>query len=74
MNSLTQQVFYLLGVIPVQFATRYRVNSSPPGKNGRDFADGIFRCIFVNKKFGLLIKISRNFVPQGPIDNNPALV
>ena len=28
----------------------------------------IFRCIFMNKKFDILI------VPKGPIDNNPALV
>ena len=37
-------------------------------------ADDIFRCILVNEKFFILIKISRNFVPEGPIDNNPALV
>ena len=26
------------------------------------------------KSFCILIKISQNFVPKGPIDNNPALV
>ena len=50
------------------------VNSSPPGQNGRRFADDSFRCIFVNEKFCILIKISLTFVPKGPIDNNPALV
>ena len=50
------------------------VISSPPGQNGRSFADDIFRCIFVNEKFCILIKISVKFVPKGPIDNNPALV
>ena len=50
------------------------VNSSQPEKNGRHFADDIFRCIFVNEKFGILIKISMNFVPKGPIDNNLELV
>ena len=50
-----------------------RINSSPPAQNGRLFADDIFRCIFVNEKFCILIKISK-FVPNGPIDNNPALV
>ena len=50
------------------------VNSSPPGQNGRHLADDIFRCIFVNEKFCILIKISLNFVPKGSIDNNPALV
>ena len=37
-------------------------------------ADYIFRCIFVNEKFCILINISQKFVPKGPIDNNPALV
>ena len=49
-------------------------NSSPPGQNGRLFADDIFRCIFVNENFCILINISLKFVPKGPIDNNPALV
>ena len=52
----------------------WRFNSSPPGQNGRHLADDIFRCIFVNEKFCLLITISLKFVPKGPIDNNPALV
>ena len=50
------------------------LNSYPPGQNGRHFVHDIFRCIFVNEKFCILIKISLKFVPQGPIDNNPALV
>ena len=58
----------------VSFEVRQTVNSSPPGQNGRHFADDIFRCIFVNEKFCILIKISLKFVPTGLIDNNPALV
>ena len=50
------------------------INSSPPGQNGRHFTDNIFRCIFVNEKLYILIKILLKFVPKGPIDNNPALV
>ena len=50
------------------------VDSSPPGQNGCHFADDICRCIFVNEKFCMLIKISLKFVPKGPIDNKPALV
>ena len=50
------------------------VNSSPPGQNGRHFADDIFRFIFVNEKIFILIKISLKFVPKGPIDNISALV
>ena len=37
-------------------------------------ADGIFKCIFLNEKVGILIKISLKFVPKGRIDNNQALV
>ena len=33
-----------------------RVNSSPPGQNGRHFADNIFSCIFTNEKFCILKK------------------
>ena len=47
------------------------VHSSPLGQNGRQFADNIFRCIFVNEKFWMLIKISEMFIPKGLIDNNP---
>ena len=50
------------------------VNSSPLDKNGRFIADDIFRCIFVNEKFFILIKITLKFVPKGPVDNNPAVV
>ena len=50
------------------------LNLSLPGQNGRHFTDDIFRCILGNEKFYVLINISLNFVPKGPIDNNPALV
>ena len=43
-------------------------------QNGCHFTDDIFRCIFVNEKICILIKISLKFVAKGPIDNNPALV
>ena len=46
----------------------------PPGQNYRHFADDIFRCIFVNENFCILIEISLKCVTDGPIDNNPALV
>ena len=49
------------------------INSSPPGQNGRHFADGIFKCIFVNEKFCILIENPLMFVPKCPIDNDPAL-
>ena len=37
-------------------------------------ADDIFKCISVNEKYFILIKISLKFVPKGPINNIPALV
>ena len=44
------------------------------GQNGRLFADDIFKCILMNEKFCILIKISLKFVPKGLIDNKTALV
>ena len=49
------------------------INSSSPGQNGCHFADDMFRCILMNEKFCISIKISLKFVPKVPIDNNPAL-
>ena len=46
----------------------------PPGQNGRHFADDIFKRIFLDEKFAILIKISLKFVSKGPIDNNLAVV
>ena len=37
-------------------------------------ADDIFKCIFVNDNGRIPIQIPLKFVPDGPIDNNPALV
>ena len=53
---------------------KVQVNSSPPGQNGRHFADGIFKCIFLNEKCCILIRISFNVDPKGPINNKWALV
>ena len=50
------------------------INSSPPEQNWHHFADDIFKCIFLNEKCYVLIKISLKFVPKGPIGNKPALV
>ena len=46
----------------------------PPGQNGWHFADDISKCIFMNKKVCILIRIPLKFVPNGPIDNKSALV
>ena len=52
----------------------YAINSSSPAQNGCHFADGIFKCIFVNEKFCILIEIPLKFVPKVLINNDPALV
>ena len=48
-----------------QHAATCGINSAPPGQNGCHFADDIFRCIFMNERFCILIKISLKFVPKG---------
>ena len=50
------------------------LNSSPPGQNGRHFANGIFKPIVLNKKDTFFTSLSLKFVPEGPIDNNSTLV
>ena len=50
------------------------VNILRPRQNGRDFADDIFKCIFINKNVQISFKISLKFVVKDPIDNIPALV
>ena len=44
------------------------------GQNGRLYADDIFRCIFLNEKLFILIKISLTFIRRVSVDNIPALV
>ena len=45
-----------------------------PDKMAAIMADNIFKCIFLNEKFRILIKIWLKFIRKGPIDNNLALV
>ena len=39
-----------------------------PGQNGRHFSDVVFKCIFINKKNCISIRISLKFVPTDPVD------
>ena len=48
------------------------VNSSPPGHNGHNFADGIFRWIYMNEMVCILIHWF--FFRKGPFDNNPTFL
>ena len=38
------------------------------------FTDDIFKHIFLNENIRISIQFSLKFVPEGPIDNIPALV
>ena len=49
-------------------------NTLRPRQNGRHFADDIFKCIFLNENVWISIKVSLKFVPNGLINNMPALV
>ena len=51
-----------------------RLNTLRPRQNGRHFPDYIFKCFFLNENVWIVIKISLNFIPNGPINNIPALV
>ena len=43
-------------------------------KNGRHFADDIFKCILLNENVWIMITNSLKFVPKGPINDIPALL
>ena len=50
------------------------LNTLRPRQNGRHFADGIFKCILLNENVWITITDSLTFVPNGLINNIPALV
>ena len=56
------------------YSVNLKFNTLRPRQNGRHFPDDILKCIFLNENVWLSIKISWKFVPQGPINNIPALV
>ena len=49
-------------------------NSYPPGQNGHNFANNIFKRIFLNENVGTLIQLSLKVFANGPIDSKSALV
>ena len=49
-------------------------NTLWPRRNGRHFADDTFKRIFLNENARISIKFSLKFVPNGQINNIPALV
>ena len=50
------------------------INTLGPRQNGYQFPDDIFKCNILNENIWILIKISLKFVPNGLINNIPALV
>ena len=50
------------------------INTLRPRQNGRHFAEDIFKCIFLNENTSISIDISLKCVPEGRINNMPALV
>ena len=50
------------------------INTMKPEQNGRHFADGIFKCIFLIENLHIWIEISLEYIPEGSMDNNSALV
>ena len=58
----------------VTFPPYTRINTLRLRQNGRHFTDDTFKRIFVNENVRILIEISLKFVPNGPINNIPALV
>ena len=48
-------------------------NTLKPRQNGCRFPDEIFKWIFLNENVSISIDISLKFVPNGPINNIPAL-
>ena len=50
------------------------INTLRPRQNGRLFADDTLKRIFLNENVRISIEISLKFVPEGPINNIPALV
>ena len=69
-NSMTNWGHSGLDIFP----NTQTINTLRSRQNGRHFADGIFKCIFLNKNVWIPIKNSLKFVSKGPINNIPTLV
>ena len=52
----------------------HSINTLRPRQNGRHFPDDILKCIFLNEKVSILIKISLKLIPKCSISNIPAFV
>ena len=59
---------------PVTVRGHVQLNTLRQRKNGRHFADDIFKCIFLNENVWIPIKISLKFLHKGPINYIPSFV
>ena len=50
------------------------VNTLRPTKDGCQFPDDIYKCLFLNENIWIWIEILLKFTPKDPINNIPALV
>ena len=57
----------------LQDSSREWLNSLRPRQNGRHFAGDAFKRIFLNQNVRILIEISLQFVPKGPINKISSL-
>ena len=73
-NSILQWVNKGSGNGLVPYCVKPLVNTLRPRQNGRYFPDDRFKCIFLNQNVWIPIKVSLEFVPEGSINNIPALV
>ena len=59
---------------PAGYITFCAQTHLPLNKMAAILATNIFKCIFLSENDRIPIQISLNFVPDGPIDNYPAVV
>ena len=65
--GLALSYWYVHVFLSISRVVGVTVNTLRPRKNGHDFADDIFKCIFLSEIVWFSIKISLKFVPKGPI-------
>ena len=74
LDKTTQRLSNWNGLYAWMSFSEIWVNILRPRQNVHDFADDIFKCIFVSDNAWIAIKTSLKFVPKGLINNMPALV
>ena len=70
MNRKYVFIFIHILLTEIIFSLRDQADTYSPAQNGPQYADNIFRCIFMNEKIYILLK----FIHKGPLDNILSLV